>query len=106
MKSGSPSSRSSALIWWLTADCVMLSFCAARVNESAPATSRKVLNCDSSIGYASHKMWMNIVNPPDEHNALDASAKRAYHFASNLRHEHGAFNAAAFGAAFKKGDLR
>src|SRR5215213_7997230 len=91
MKSGSPSSRSRALIWWLTADCVMLSFCAARVNESASATSRKVLNCDSSIGYAFPEMWMNIVNPPDEHNALDAGAKACLSFrVEPARHEQGA----------------
>ncbi len=49
MKSGSPSSVSSDLIWWLTADWVRPSRSAARVKLSVSATTRNVRSCDSSI---------------------------------------------------------
>ena len=49
MNSGSPSSVSSALIWWLTADCVSPSRSAARVKFSVSATTLNVRSCESSI---------------------------------------------------------
>ena len=49
MKSGSPSSVSSDLIWWLTADWVRPSRSAARVKFSVSATTRNVRSCESSI---------------------------------------------------------
>ena len=54
MKRGSPSSVSSDLIWWLTADCVSPSRSAARVKFSVSATTRKVRSCDSSIPPSTH----------------------------------------------------
>src|SRR5918911_906278 len=52
-------------------------------------------------------MWMNIVNPPDEHNALDAGAKACLSFHVEVtRHRHGVFNVAAGRAAFEKGEFK
>ena len=39
---------------------------------------------------------MNIVNPPDEHNGLDAGAKPCLSFASNLRRMKGEFKMIPF----------
>jgi hypothetical protein len=41
-------------------------------------------------------MWMNIVNPVDEHNELDARAKACLSFASNLRRTKGEFKMIPF----------
>src|SRR5258706_12958136 len=49
MKIGSPSSISSDLIWWLTADWVRFSRSAARVKLRVSATTRNVRSCDSSM---------------------------------------------------------
>jgi hypothetical protein len=49
MNRGSPRSVSSALIWWLTADCVRWSRSAARVKFSVSATTRNVLSWEISI---------------------------------------------------------
>ena len=47
---------------------------------------------------------MNIVNPPDEHNALDAWTKACLSFASNLRErKRGSYKGAAVGAAVVAG---
>ena len=54
MNSGSPSSVSSDLIWWLTADWVSPSRSAARVKFSVSATTRNVRSCDSSIPPSAH----------------------------------------------------
>jgi hypothetical protein len=49
MNSGSPSSVSSALIWWLTADCVRFKRSAARVKFRVSAMVRKVRSWAISI---------------------------------------------------------